>query len=33
MKAAILEGYRKGGRELIVKDIPVPEIGAHEILV
>lgn len=33
MKAAILEGYSKGGRELVVKDIPMPEVGSHDLLV
>lgn len=33
MKAAILEGYGKNGRDLIVRDIPVPETGDQEVLV
>lgn len=33
MKAAVLEGYSKGGRELVVKDIPMPEVGSHDLLV
>ena len=33
MKAAILEGYSKGGRELVVKDIPMPEVGSRDLLV
>lgn len=33
MKAAILEGYNKNGRDLVVKDIPIPEIRDNEILV
>lgn len=33
MKAAILDKYDKNGRELTVKDIPVPEISVDEVLV
>ena len=33
MKAAILNGYNKDGCDLVLKDIPVPEIGAQEVLV
>ena len=33
MKAAILDKYDKNGRELILKDIPIPEITADEVLV
>lgn len=33
MKAAILDQYDKNGRELTVRDIPVPEISADEVLV
>lgn len=33
MKAAILDKYDKNGRELTIKDIPVPEISADEVLV
>lgn len=33
MRAAILNGYNKNGGTLAVCDIPVPEIGYHEVLV
>lgn len=33
MKAAILTGYDKNGRELEVRDVPVPELAAGEVLV
>lgn len=33
MKAAILNGYDKNWRELEIRDIPVPEPGAGEVLV
>lgn len=33
MKAAILDGYDKNGRALAVRDIPVPEPAASEVLV
>lgn len=33
MKAAILTGYDKNGCDLVLKDIPVPEIGANDVLV
>ena len=33
MKAVVLDKYDKNGRELILKDIPVPEITADEVLV
>lgn len=33
MKAAILEKYFIGGRELIVKNIPIPELSSDEVLV
>ncbi len=33
MKAAILEKYASEGRELVVKDVPVPEVGDNEVLV
>ncbi|MBR1764590.1 MAG: NADP-dependent oxidoreductase [Ruminococcus sp.] len=33
MKAAVLDKYDKNGRELTVKDIPIPEISADEVLV
>lgn len=33
MKAAILEKYASDGRELVIKDVPVPEVGDNEILV
>ena len=33
MRAAILNGYNKNGGTLAVCDIPVPEIGDHEVLV
>lgn len=33
MKAAILEKYASDGRELVVKDVPVPEVGDNEVLV
>lgn len=33
MKAAILDRYDKNGATLAVRDIPIPEPGAHEVLV
>lgn len=33
MKAAILEKYASDGRELVIKDVPVPEVGDNEVLV
>ncbi len=33
MRAAILTGYDKNGREVEIRDIPVPEVGANDILV
>lgn len=33
MKAAILNGYDKNGRDLEIKDIPVPDISSEEVLV
>ena len=33
MRAAIQNGYNKNGGTLAVCDIPVPEIGDHEVLV
>jgi len=33
MKAAILNGYNKNGYDLEIKDIPVPETSANEVLV
>lgn len=33
MKAAILTGYRKNGCDLVLRDIPVPEVSAQEVLV
>ena len=33
MKAAILEGYSKDGRELTVKEIPMPTAKSDEVLV
>lgn len=33
MRAAILNGYNKNGGTLAVCDVPVPEIGDHEVLV
>ncbi len=33
MKAAILDGYDKNGRELTVRDMPLPETGDNEVLV
>ena len=33
MKAAILDQYDKNGRALAVRDIPIPEISADEVLV
>ena len=33
MKAAILDKYDKNGRDVTIKDIPVPEISADEVLV
>lgn len=33
MKAAILTGYSKNGRDLEIRDIPVPDMGAEDVLV
>ena len=33
MKAAILEGYGRSGRDLVLGDVPAPEIGDTEVLV
>lgn len=33
MKAAILTGYRKNGCDLVLRDIPDPEVSAQEVLV
>ena len=33
MKAAILEKYASDGRELVIKDVPVPDVGDNEVLV
>lgn len=33
MKAAILEKYASDGCELVIKDVPVPEVGDNEVLV
>lgn len=33
MKAAILPGYRKNGCDLVLRDVPVPEVSAQEVLV
>ena len=33
MKAAFLEKYASDGRELIVRDIPIPAIADDEVLV
>ena len=33
MKAAILEKYASDGCELVIKDVPVPELGDNEVLV
>lgn len=33
MKAAILEHYDKAGTDLVIKDVPVPEVGANDVLV
>lgn len=33
MRAAVLDRYSKEGRELSLKDVPVPTIGAEEVLV
>lgn len=33
MKAAILEKYASDGRELVIKYVPVPEVGDNEVLV
>ena len=33
MKAAILNGYNKNGCDLILKDIPIPDVGSEEVLV
>lgn len=33
MKAAILEKYASDGQELVIKDVPVPEVSDNEVLV
>ena len=33
MKAAILNGYDKNGCDLVLKEIPIPEISDQEVLV
>ena len=33
MKAAVLDKYDKNGRDIQIKDIPVPEIRNDEVLV
>lgn len=33
MKAAILTGYDKNGKEVEIRDIPVPQIGKNDVLV
>ena len=33
MKAAILNGYSKNGCDLEIRDIPIPEVADHEVLV
>lgn len=33
MKAAILTGYRKNGCDIVLRDVPVPEVSAQEVLV
>ena len=33
LKAAILNGYDKKGCDLVVKDIPIPDINDQEVLV
>lgn len=33
MKAAILNGYNKNGCEVELRDIPVPDVSADEVLV
>lgn len=33
MKAAILEKYDKNGRQLVIKDLPMPEMGKNEVLI
>jgi NADPH:quinone reductase-like Zn-dependent oxidoreductase len=33
MKAAILNGYDKNGRDLVLEDIPIPEVGDQEALI
>lgn len=33
MRAAVLRGYNKNGRALELKEVPIPQIGSHDILV
>ena len=33
MKAAILEKYDKNGRQLVIRDLPIPEMGKNEVLI
>jgi NADPH:quinone reductase-like Zn-dependent oxidoreductase len=33
MKAAIVNGYDKNGRDLVLEDIPIPEVGDQEALI
>lgn len=33
MKAAILEKYDKNGRDLVVRDVPMPAVGPNDVLV
>ena len=33
MKAAVLTGYDKKGRDVEIRDIPMPQIGANDLLV
>ena len=33
MKAAIIEKYDKNGRQLVIKDLPMPEMGKNEVLI
>ena len=33
MKAAILEKYDKKGCKLVIRDVPMPEVGHNDVLV
>ncbi len=33
MKAALLTAYDKEGRDVEIRDLPVPQIGANDVLV